>query len=538
MKKIYALCVLFLALACKKDNDETPLLSSEKNILSFTFTVEGTTYSSTISNTSITAQLPEDTNLTSLTPTITFSKGATVTPNSGVAQDFSKEVSYTVTAEDKSTKIYKVLVTTEKTPQPNEPIEIGHVPNEPIEIGHVPNEYTTNKAGGEIVYFDVNTLPVKKEQIKVELVKRRSPFDVYTLKVQKIDKKERRVYVVLPNSYKNGEYYFKATFDKEEVESGDFTLDSGEIVLNVLDVIRFEPVTSLATTELQTFKTVVYANTEALKKYTYYLRKGTHDYQLTVSDISNYNLEFKMFNTPTGAFSGGNDFKFVVKGGIKEQVLAFVNSEKQPITIEPVRTPVIKTLSKTTLKAGDELTVTGEYFAYIGMNFDRNYRFCTLLLMQGNEVKATLYPSFKTPTEAAFKIENDVPAGKYKVVLSSQIQLKSEPFSQEVTIQKTTATPSARLKVTKAEIIDKNATFFRKQVMITFNETIDSAAIEAIVFPNLRIENVIRYPKTISSHTLSDDEYNYLVNNLPKGYVLIEENGKEYQAEFSLVKGN
>ena len=74
--------------------------------------------------------------------------------------------------------------------------------------------------------------------------------------------------------------------------------------------------------------------------------------------------------------------------------------------------------------------------------------------------------------------------------------------------------------------------------MITFNETIDSARIEAIVFPNLRIENTIRYPKAISSHTLSDDEYNYFINNLPKGYVLIEENGKEYQAEFSLIKGN
>ena len=421
-----------------------------------------------------------------------------------------------------------MFVTTEKTPQPNEPIEIGHVPN----------EYTTNKAGGEVVYFDVNTLPVKKEQIKVELVKRSSPFDVYTLKVQKIDKKERRVYVVLPDSYKNGQYYFKATFDKEEVESGDFTLDSGEIIMNVLDVIMYEPTTSLATTELQTFKTVVYANTEALKKYTYYLRKGTHDYQLTVSDISNYNLEFKMFNTPAGAFSGGNDFKFVVKGGAKEQVLPFVNSEKQPITIEPVRTPVIKTLSKTTLKAGDELTVTGEYFAYIGMNFDRNYRFCTLLLMQGNEVKATLYPSYKTPTEAAFKVENDVPVGKYKVVLSSQIQLKSEPFSQEITIQKTTATPSVRLKVTKAEIVDKNDGYFPKQVKITFNKSIDDATIKAIVFPNLKIENMLTYKSAVTSSRLSDNDYNYLINNLPKGYVLIEENGKEYQAEFSLVKGN
>ena len=308
--------------------------------------------------------------------------------------------------------------------------------------------------------------------------------------------------------------------------------------MNVLDVIMFEPTTSLATTELQTFKTVVYANTEALKKYTYYLRKGTHDYQLTVSDISNYNLEFKMFNTPAGAFSGGNDFKFVVKGGAKEQVLPFVNSEKQPITIEPVRIPVIKTLSKTTLKVGDELTVTGEYFAYIGMNFDRNYRFCTLLLMQGDEVKATLYPSFKTPTEAAFKVENEVPAGKYKVVLSSQIQLKSEPFSQEITIQKTTATPSVRLKVTKAEIVDKNDGYFPKQVKITFNKSIDDATIKAIVFPNLKIENMLTYKSAVTSSRLSDNDYNYLINNLPKGYVLIEENGKEYKAEFSLEKGN
>ena len=87
-------------------------------------------------------------------------------------------------------------------------------------------------------------------------------------------------------------------------------------------------------------------------------------------------------------------------------------------------------------------------------------------------------------------------------------------------------------------IIDENAAFFRKQVMITFNEIIGSARIEAIVFPNLRIENMLTYESAITSSRLSDSDYNYLVNNLPKGYVLIKENGKEYQAEFSLVKGN
>ena len=426
MKKLYVLCILLIAFACKKDNDETLPLSAEKDILSFVFTVEGNTYSGTISNTTITAQLPEDTDVTTLTPTITVSKGATVSPNTGVAQNFSREVTYTVTAENKSTKTYKVLVTTEKTEQPQVPIEIGFVPN----------EYTVNKAGGEVIFFEVNTLPVKKEQIKVKLLKYRSALS-YDLKVQKIDKKERRVYVVLPATYKNGQYRFKATFDKEEVESGVFTLDSSEIVLDVLDINLFEgPVQTLATTNLQVFKVLVYANAEALKKYTYYLRKNGQDYQLTVAEMSGYNLEFKMFNTPAGAFSGGNDFKFVVKGGAKEQVLPFVNSDGQAINIVPTYAPVIKSLSTTTLKTGDEITVTGENFAYSSMDDNNDYRFCTLLLMQNGEEKVTLYANHKTPTEATFKIGDDVPSGTYKVVFSSQIKKKSEVFSQEITVQR------------------------------------------------------------------------------------------------------
>ena len=73
---------------------------------------------------------------------------------------------------------------------------------------------------------------------------------------------------------------------------------------------------------------------------------------------------------------------------------------------------------------------------------------------------------------------------------------------------------------------------------ITFNKSIDDATIKAIVFPNLKIENMLTYKSAVTSSRLSDNDYNYLINNLPKGYVLIEENGKEYQAEFSLVKGN
>ena len=344
--------------------------------------------------------------------------------------------------------------------------------------------------------------------------------------------------MVLPATYKNGQYRFKATFDKEEVESGVFTLDSSEIVLDVLDINLFDgPVQTLATTNLQVFKVLVYANAEALKKYTYYLRKNGQDYQLTVAEASGYNIKFSMFNTPAGAFSGGNDFKFVVKGGAKEEVLPFVNSNGQAINIVPTYAPVIKSLSTTTLKTGDKLTITGENFTYMSVGFDTNYRYCELLLIKNGETKATLSTFNHQGTTATFEIDKSVESGTYKVVLSSQVHLKSEVFGQEITVQKVVPETPPRLKVKgTAELIDKDASFFAKQINIFFNEEIGNASIKAIVFPNLKIENMTRYQAAVSTRRLSDSEYDYLLKDLPKGYVLIEENGKEYKAEFSLRK--
>lgn len=62
-------------------------------------------------NHTITAAVPTGTDLTSLVPTISISENATVSPESGVAQDFSGDVTYTVTAQDETTQDYNVTVT-------------------------------------------------------------------------------------------------------------------------------------------------------------------------------------------------------------------------------------------------------------------------------------------------------------------------------------------------------------------------------------------------------------------------------------------
>ncbi|GAB4051577.1 hypothetical protein GCM10028810_50180 [Spirosoma litoris] len=63
----------------------------------------------------ITATLPIGTDISKLAPTISLSSKATITPASGVAQDFSKPVSYTVSAEDGTTRVYTAQITVLKS---------------------------------------------------------------------------------------------------------------------------------------------------------------------------------------------------------------------------------------------------------------------------------------------------------------------------------------------------------------------------------------------------------------------------------------
>ena len=82
-------------------------------ITGFTFDSEAVTEAPVIDGTNITFKVAEGADITALAPTITISEGATVTPASGVPQDFSngKTVKYTVVSEDYgTTKIYTASV--------------------------------------------------------------------------------------------------------------------------------------------------------------------------------------------------------------------------------------------------------------------------------------------------------------------------------------------------------------------------------------------------------------------------------------------
>jgi putative ubiquitin-RnfH superfamily antitoxin RatB of RatAB toxin-antitoxin module len=90
----------------------TVAASTETDITAFSFTEQ--TGAATIDATAhtVSIEVVYGTNVTALVPTITLSAGATVSPASGAAHDFTAPVTYTVTAEDgTTTQAWTVTVT-------------------------------------------------------------------------------------------------------------------------------------------------------------------------------------------------------------------------------------------------------------------------------------------------------------------------------------------------------------------------------------------------------------------------------------------
>lgn len=101
-----AVAVVLLA-SCHKE-------SSEKQILSFKFMSPSVEAVISEEAKTIVAVVPNGTDVTALVPVITVSEKATVEPASGMPQDFTNPVTYTVFAEDASQVSYVVTVTVDQ----------------------------------------------------------------------------------------------------------------------------------------------------------------------------------------------------------------------------------------------------------------------------------------------------------------------------------------------------------------------------------------------------------------------------------------
>lgn len=122
------------------------ILSSEKAVTFFNLNIATSTISGIIDEIAHTISLtvPFVTDVTALVPTITVSPLAISSPVSGVAQDFTAPVTYTITAEDGSTQSYVVTVVVEAPPAVVLPVI---------------SSYTFNGAEGDITADFATTTP-------------------------------------------------------------------------------------------------------------------------------------------------------------------------------------------------------------------------------------------------------------------------------------------------------------------------------------------------------------------------------------------
>jgi hypothetical protein len=95
-----------------RTNDATiPMKTTAKEITAFSFAGPEATGIVDTDTKTIAVTVPYGTDVTDLVPTIVVSEGASVSPESGTAQDFTESVAYTVTAADGSTATWIVAVT-------------------------------------------------------------------------------------------------------------------------------------------------------------------------------------------------------------------------------------------------------------------------------------------------------------------------------------------------------------------------------------------------------------------------------------------
>jgi hypothetical protein len=116
-KKLLGLfCVIFISVcSCSKDDSPPPTkqeLSSDREIISFKFTTNSVAYEAIIDQDTISLNepLPSDASL-KFVPVIEVSDKATINPKSGISQDFSQPIKYTVTAEDGKKKEFTAYFT-------------------------------------------------------------------------------------------------------------------------------------------------------------------------------------------------------------------------------------------------------------------------------------------------------------------------------------------------------------------------------------------------------------------------------------------
>ncbi|MDO4729455.1 MAG: hypothetical protein Q4B43_10700 [Bacteroidota bacterium] len=488
----------------------------------------------------INLQLSHLTDLKKLTSDITLSNGATVEPKSGETLDYTKPVHYKVTSEDKkNVKNYVVIVKHKK---------LDKVILEPIT-----GDTFRNKKGGDVISFQTNVLPVQ-DSIKVQIISKDNQYQ-HNLAIQSVDYTNNQVNVFLPATYVNHSYKLEISVGKgNKATSYLFDLDAGTPVFKYVTnhYNKGNPTRTLLFPG-EKIEVEAYVNRDNFAKHEFFVRKNGQ--YLPLKEAVHYANSNKIIlitpnEIPITNLSSGTDFEFVIKYDNQEYAYPLVNSVNSSVKVYIAKKPQITGLSKAVVTQEDKLIIYGKDFFYPITNKSTNSNFVleshsVLYGFMENQNKKSHKVTLAHVTELdeqgniVLKISRSLVSGieytlgiKNNVVGAEELAFSNFKFKLELP-QPTHPT----IRIESAKIYNNQYPYFAGQLAIKFNTDPTNINIKEIDFPGHKITNFITYSEsnTIMTNKLTDQQYNYIYRGHIDGYVLIEDNGKEYKLYFKFT---
>lgn len=479
--------------------------------------------------------LPARTDLTKLTSNIELSEGASIEPKSGTTLDYTQPVLYKVTAQDlKTTREYVVIV--------------KRTPLKQLRLETIFADMHRNRKPNETIYFKAEELPVQ-DSIKVKLISRNKKYE-YTLNIQNVDYEENKVTISLPESYLNNSYYLDVSVGKNNKdESSYFNLDGGTSLFeNVTNYFSSNntPFTTLLFPS-EKFEIKAFVNKENFSKNQFFIRKNGIEFALENTEFyAGELINLAMPSSIPTNITSGRDFELVIKYEGKTYAYPLTNSIGERINVIVPKKAEVTSLSKYTFAQGDKITIYGKNLYYPfhqASNSNVNER-AYLFLSTSSKIT---YNNHHIPVK-----KSDLnPDGSVTVTITDEVISGSEydvryinnvPATEiaPTNLKATVILPNSEhpsVKVISAIAYSEKSSHFAKQLAVKFNTEVANLNIKKIVFPwPHEFSNFVTYTDLIMTSQLTDLQYTDVYTRKYDGYVLIEENGKQYKLYFSVER--
>lgn len=361
----------------------------------------------------VSVDVPFGTILSNIKPSISF-KGHIIQPASGVAQDFSKQVFYTITAQDGTEYKFSVTVNTNPfQPQITKVNRTEFAVNDKIII-----EGKFSKTGNEIVLRNSTNPPIYPE------ITRES---------------EKSITATIPSLASPGDYDMTVTSYMDKPTQGSIVYSGSKITIVTPESLRpkilsINPTSIISgTTSIVNLKTEKMVDLENRPAQIYIVYNSSQPYIEKNYSIDNTNADNISINlghiAPVGAYK-----IYLDRNGYKSNEVTF------EVKVNTYPRPTVKSVSNLNPTEGDIITVKGANFknvsgfdTYIGIHkIYGNHGF------PGEPIKATVVDdntlTFRVPYIESATVNSDEIKGLITITIVANGQQDS--YSENILVKK------------------------------------------------------------------------------------------------------